>query len=209
MKRLITAFVALVLCWNLAACTFVLQKDPAQDTQLPVTQEETQPATQPVTEPATEPVTEAPTQAPTEPDPTVPRNAVPYTTRLSAAYDIFSSPGYYYRYVQDVGLSGIYTVVAEEYDEYGNLWGKLKSGIGWVQLSGRLPESNFIRTCPDCGESEPDTCFDPEYESEYCDFCSFGKGNGGSVLFCWSCGADCTYRGVEEDGRCEDCYYDD
>lgn len=28
-----------------------------------------------------------------------------------------------------------YTIVAESYDEYGDVWGELKSGIGWVNLS--------------------------------------------------------------------------
>ena len=36
-------------------------------------------------------------------------------------------------YVIDTATN--YTIVDESYDEYGDLWGKLKSGVGWVNLS--------------------------------------------------------------------------
>ncbi len=45
-----------------------------------------------------------------------------------------------------MGETGIYTIVAEEYDAAGNLWGKLKSGVGWVLLDivniSHEPEDN-------------------------------------------------------------------
>lgn len=218
MKKLLALTVVLALAMSCTACTCIPvellkprqpQASEPQNVQpletLPEEEAPTQAPTEPATEPPTEPVPTEP--VPTEPAPTEPASKVPYTMQFPASYDIFNMPGYHFRYVRDIGLTGVYTIVEEQYDEFGNLWGKLKSGIGWVQLSGDIPSSNYTRTCPDCGLTEPDVFFDKEYESEYCDNCSYGKGNGGSVLFCWQCGADCTYRGVEEDGRCEDCYY--
>lgn len=208
MKRIIALAMAAVLSMSCTACACIPVREPTQpETQPPAAQGtepvQSLPETQPVVEAPTEPATETPTA----PAPTEPASKVPYITQLPASFDIFNLPGYHYRYVQDVGLTGTYTIVEEQYDEFGNLWGKLKSGIGWVQLAGDIPSSNYTRTCPDCGYTEPDVFFDKENESEYCENCSYGKGNGGSVLFCWQCGADCTYRGTEEDGRCEDCYY--
>lgn len=86
--------------------------------------EETQPEQTETTEPAV-----------TEPVQTIPMNDVPYTTSLGAAVSIFDGPSYDYTYVQSVGQDGIYTIVEEAYDSEGNLWGKLKSGLGWVDLS--------------------------------------------------------------------------
>ena len=37
--------------------------------------------------------------------------------------------------MQSVGQDGVYTIVEEQADEEGNLWGKLKSGVGWICLS--------------------------------------------------------------------------
>ena len=207
MKKTIAMLLAVVLCLSATGCCCIsLPGQPEQEQlETDIPEQPTEELTEPPV-PATLPPTDPPTEPITEPI-RLPLNEVPYTTQLSAARDIHNGPGNDYTYTRDVGLTTIYTIVEEKYDSYGNLWGKLKSGIGWVQLSGRLPESNYIRTCLDCGRSEPDTYFSWEYESEYCENCSYGKGNGGSVLFCWQCGADCTYRGVEEDGRCEDCYY--
>ena len=77
----------------------------------------------------------APEVSATEPVVKVPMNDVPYTTSLEAAVSIFDGPSYDYTYVQSVGQDGIYTIVEEAYDAEGNLWGRLKSGVGWVELS--------------------------------------------------------------------------
>lgn len=66
---------------------------------------------------------------------TAPMNEVPYTTSLSASIAIYSKPDSTSSFVQNVGQDGIYTIVEEAYDAEGNLWGKLKSGLGWVDLS--------------------------------------------------------------------------
>ena len=59
----------------------------------------------------------------------------PYRMRLEAAVPIYSGPGYDAGYVRAVGEDGVYTIVSEQWDEEGNLWGRLKSGAGWVNLT--------------------------------------------------------------------------
>lgn len=63
-------------------------------------------------------------------------DALPYRQRI-ARFDqsIYSGPGYDYGYVDIVRERGVYTIVEESVDSEGNLWGKLKSGIGWVDLT--------------------------------------------------------------------------
>ena len=159
--------------------------------------EETQPEQTETTEPAV-----------TEPVQTIPMNDVPYTTSLGAAVSIFDGPSYDYTYVQSVGQDGIYTIVEEAYDSEGNLWGKLKSGLGWVLLEEAYTASG--RTCPQCGLSEPDAIFTEDWQpGDICFGCSYDNFHGGEEAkkYCSQCGADCTYRGLEEDGRCEDCYF--
>lgn len=61
--------------------------------------------------------------------------AVPYTLSLDAAVQIFDGPGYDCAFVQAVGQDGVYTIEGEARDGEGNLWGRLRSGVGWVNLS--------------------------------------------------------------------------
>lgn len=60
--------------------------------------------------------------------------SVNYTTRLAGDVEIYRGPGYAYGYAHDVGQDGVYTIVEEAICEDGYLWGKLKSGAGWVML---------------------------------------------------------------------------
>ncbi|MBQ1257959.1 MAG: hypothetical protein IIX93_11900 [Clostridia bacterium] len=60
---------------------------------------------------------------------------LPYTIKLPAWVSIFKGPGYDYVYTKLVGADGVYTIVEEAFDEEGNLWGRLKSGAGWVDLT--------------------------------------------------------------------------
>jgi hypothetical protein len=60
--------------------------------------------------------------------------AASYTTRLAADTEIYQGPGYACGYASDVGTDGVYTIVEEAVCEDGYLWGKLKSGVGWVML---------------------------------------------------------------------------
>ncbi|MBR4888919.1 MAG: hypothetical protein IKU17_07230 [Clostridia bacterium] len=54
---------------------------------------------------------------------------------LAAAVQIFSKPDYDGVFVQAIGQDGVYTIVEESIDADGSRWGKLKSGIGWVNLN--------------------------------------------------------------------------
>lgn len=67
--------------------------------------------------------------------PVTPDSELPYTVSLNALDPVYSGPGYDYSYVQAVGEKGTYTIVEEAMDWEDNLWGRLKSGIGWVDLS--------------------------------------------------------------------------
>lgn len=76
------------------------------------------------------------TEAPATESPTEPAAALPYLQRIDRAdQSIFDGPGYDYALVGTVREKGTYTIVAEEWDAEGNLWGKLKSGAGWVDLT--------------------------------------------------------------------------
>ena len=92
--------------------------------------------------PTEAPATEAPTQAPatqppaTEPPVTEAPRDLPYQQEV-ARYDqsVYDGPGYDYVFVGAIPEPGIYTIVEEFRDADGNLWGKLKSGMGWVDLT--------------------------------------------------------------------------
>lgn len=49
-------------------------------------------------------------------------------------YKIYSEPSYNSTIVQDLPI-GAFTIIEEIEDEYGNTWGKLKSGKGWICFS--------------------------------------------------------------------------
>lgn len=48
---------------------------------------------------------------------------------------IFDNPGYDYLFVQTIWEDGVYTIVEEAQDYEGNVWGRLKSGLGWIDLT--------------------------------------------------------------------------
>ena len=67
--------------------------------------------------------------------------AVPYTTFLEAEVEIYDGPGFGYDYEGEVGKDNKYTIIQEKIDKRGNLWGKLKSGAGWVVLEEAWQDS--------------------------------------------------------------------
>lgn len=92
-------------------------------------------ATQPPTTPQTEIPTEAPTEMATE-EPAQPPAAVPYLQKVSFAdQSIYAGPGYDYVFAGTVKEAGTYTIVEETRDADDTLWGKLKSGAGWINLT--------------------------------------------------------------------------
>ena len=71
------------------------------------------------------------------------KQEVPYTTRVKAPFNIFAEPGYDYTIVDTVWEKGLFTIMEEKEDEEGNLWGKLKSGLGWINLTRLETESKL------------------------------------------------------------------
>lgn len=137
MKRciilLLSAFIAVFLC---CGC----QSDSSEPTvpaeitlpetlppEIPV---QTDAPTEAVTEPATQPATESTTEPPTEPV------SLPYLQAIGRDdQSIFDGPGYDYCFAGTVEIATVYTIVEEAWDPDGNLWGRLKSGAGWVDLT--------------------------------------------------------------------------
>lgn len=61
-------------------------------------------------------------------------STIPYTVQISSAgLVIYEEPSYSSDIVQDMPI-GVFTIVKEYEDDYGNKWGKLKSGLGWICL---------------------------------------------------------------------------
>ena len=68
-------------------------------------------------------------------EPTEPAFFQPYVQPIPGNQSIYSGPGYDYGFVMALNIPGSYTIVEEAWDYQGNLWGKLKSGVGWVNLT--------------------------------------------------------------------------
>lgn len=130
MRKLIAV---LILAALLCGCA-------GQDNTMPtpaVTEAATSLATQPSAETvvSTEPsaATEA---APSEPAPEPTSPELPYLQKVTYAdQSIFDGPGYDYAFVGTVKEAGTYTIVEEAWDVEDNLWGRLKSGAGWIDLT--------------------------------------------------------------------------
>lgn len=72
--------------------------------------------------------------AATAPAPSAPANNVPYKVRITATdLNIRKGPGTNNARVDTI-KPGVYTIVSEAIGQGATLWGKLKSGIGWVSL---------------------------------------------------------------------------
>lgn len=177
MKRLIPLLLALILV--LSGCSGSgSPTQPPETTLVPETAGETTPAVLPgasETESTLPPSTEEPeTTSPTEPSveetviqttvPTEPAAFTPYTIRIEdPETPIYENPGF----CEDIAAlfeeAGVYTIVEEAYDRDGNLWGRLKSGIGWVCLTEPAIVPVFADFAPEhfvsdyqwhCGEPE-------------------------------------------------------
>ena len=67
--------------------------------------------------------------------PVAPANKVPYKVRITATdLRIRKGPSTNAAIVQKAIAPGVYTIVSEATGEGASVWGKLKSGIGWVSL---------------------------------------------------------------------------
>ena len=135
----IGAMIALLaVSLSLWSCGIQQQVTP-EPTSAPTTEPTTEPTTQPTTVPTTEPTTEpttVPTTVPTTEPATAPVEAEKENiqqVKAVGAY-IFREPSYDGDVVQPMPR-GTYTIVREKMDEEGNLWGELKSGLGWICLT--------------------------------------------------------------------------
>ena len=67
--------------------------------------------------------------------PSAPVSSVPYKVRITATdLRIRKGPGTNTAIVQNAITPGVYTIVSETTGQGATLWGKLKSGLGWVSL---------------------------------------------------------------------------
>ena len=63
----------------------------------------------------------------------------PYLIYLSRTdVQVFDGAGYDYGFVNTITEPGVFTIVEEQTDGEGNTWGKLKSGLGWIDLQRAL-----------------------------------------------------------------------
>ena len=68
----------------------------------------------------------------------------PYRQRVTRPDEmIFSGPGYDEFCVGTVRKAGVYTIVEEVDDGEGHLWGRLKSGAGWIDLTQLQHREDF------------------------------------------------------------------
>lgn len=137
MKRVYSFILMLVFLLSLLGCanTKEANRTPAQ-TQPPAV------ATESAAEKAeTEETTpEEITLDATTPEETIPATQPPtetsYLQKVTRAdQSIFDGPGYDYIFVGTVEVAGTYTIMEEVEDAEGNLWGRLKSGVGWIDLT--------------------------------------------------------------------------
>lgn len=134
MKKYLAAALVAVIILLLCGCS---TKDPnytQQTTASTTLPSEPTEATAPLNmeETTVSPTTQA-TETTVPPTTEKPTKDVPYLKSLAADVPIYDAPGGSYK--RDVGENGVYTIVEERYDTAGNLWGRLKSGVGWVMLT--------------------------------------------------------------------------
>lgn len=99
-------------------------------TEVPIT---TSPTTvQPTTTPI---VTVEPTTAKPKEEEQSPNSFESYLVWLDEDVYVREEPNRNATVTYRIDISTKYTIVDETNDDYGNLWGKLKSGIGWVNLT--------------------------------------------------------------------------
>ena len=148
----------LALCLMLCACTA-----PAEPTEPPQTAAPTQPVQ------TTAPTEPAPTETETSPQVNHPEETQPsqfasYTVTVDDPETrIYEGPAFCYPVATLVGEAGVYTIVEETLDTDLNLWGRLKSGLGWICLTDPPITPVFADYAPDhfvaahswhCGEED-------------------------------------------------------
>lgn len=101
---------------------------PLESTPPSRTTEQTEPPA-----PSTEPFIQTiPTQPPVQTN----GMGLYLVTVTAPGHPIYSGPDYYSTYIGTVHQAGIYTILEEAWDVAGNRWGRLKSGMGWIDVTG-------------------------------------------------------------------------
>lgn len=136
MKKLSACILSLLVLALLTGCQMEFPGWPKPaETAAPTATEATTPPEAP-----TQPSGELPTTMPEET--AIEDDGLPYQLKIHRAdQSIYEGPGYDYVFAGTVRERGTYTIVEEVLDYEGNLWGRLKSGAGWVDLTEiRSPE---------------------------------------------------------------------
>lgn len=139
MKKIVALFAVLLMlsgCSRLPAPT--MPPVTTQATTEAITQAATEVTTEATTEVTAEVATEATTEATTVATTVATEPVVTgmYVERVKDPNcEIFAQPDYDSRFVRAVGGPGAFTIMEEKWDYEGNLWGRLKSGLGWINLS--------------------------------------------------------------------------
>lgn len=139
MKQKTLLSLCLIICLLLCACSGgqISQSVPSapptdEPVSIPTPKPTPESTPQPTPEPAPKPTPEpSPSSHPT-PD----LHGVPYIEIVNDPdQPIYSGPGYDYDKVGTVKIATGYTIMEEIIDPEGNLWGRLKSGAGWIDLT--------------------------------------------------------------------------
>lgn len=123
MRRLFCTALLFVMLFSLTACT---QTAPQQTTpRATIPSAPSDPSTEPAQPNQNDPVSDA-----------------SYLLTVNSHDElIFNEPTYDGSCVGTVRQAGVYTIVEETTDDEGQLWGRLKSGAGWLNLT-RVAENN-------------------------------------------------------------------
>ncbi len=144
MKRTIILTAILCFALLLSACgndstpTPEIETPPSPvvtDLPLPTPEAPSAGENTPPTEPSPDASSEPSVEPSTEPSAPPAQSKFPYTIRIeNPAQGIYKEPSYDSAKVGMVIIPTVYTIVDEASDDEGFLWGKLKSGAGWVDL---------------------------------------------------------------------------
>ena len=168
MKKYLLSILAITLALSLCACGLLplpVKPEEAPPVQNSAPAEEPQsPAPEtPAAGPADKPAPSAPAESPALPEKDdVPEETAPSPEAMepylqevkSGATPIYGGPGG--SQVGTVGEPGVFTIVEEQEDAEGKLWGRLKSGAGWLNLT-ELRAPVLLDACY-AGEELPAGC---------------------------------------------------
>lgn len=77
-------------------------------------------------------------------------------------FPVHENPNYDYAPTGTIGIEGDYNIVQEQFDDEDNLWGKLESGAGWIDLT-LLQAEQMLRPAVTIGYANHQNLTDPYY----------------------------------------------